>query len=92
VIDDGVGLPVSFSVEENHRLGLNIARTLVQVDLRGTLELIRREEGGTIVRIAFLPTGAPEHEGGARVASPGTGIGPYNRPRPHQATDAPSQK
>jgi two-component sensor histidine kinase/putative methionine-R-sulfoxide reductase with GAF domain len=60
VVDDGVGLPESFSVEENRRLGLNIARTLVQVDLRGTLDLIRGEEGGTIVRIAFVPSGAPD--------------------------------
>ena len=60
VIDDGVGLPGAFSVEGNRRLGLNIARTLVQVDLRGTLELVRRDEGGTIVRVAFVPSGAPE--------------------------------
>jgi hypothetical protein len=28
--------------------------------LRGTLELVRRDEGGTIVRVAFVPSGAPE--------------------------------
>ncbi|HVX31473.1 MAG TPA: sensor histidine kinase, partial [Nitrolancea sp.] len=60
VVDDGVGLPETFSVEENRRLGLNIARTLVQVDLRGRLEMIRRDEGGTIVRIAFVPSGTQE--------------------------------
>ena len=56
VIDDGVGLPHDFSVEHNQRLGLQIARTLVQVDLRGTLQLLRRPEGGTIARITFEPT------------------------------------
>jgi two-component sensor histidine kinase len=60
VIDDGVGLPDEFSVEQNQRLGLHIAKTLVQVDLRGTLDLVRRPEGGTIVRIAFEPSGGGE--------------------------------
>jgi two-component sensor histidine kinase/putative methionine-R-sulfoxide reductase with GAF domain len=56
VIDDGVGLPDEFSIEHNQRLGLHIAKTLVQVDLRGTLQLLQRPQGGTIVRIAFEPT------------------------------------
>jgi len=60
VIDDGVGLPDGFSVEHNQRLGLQIAKTLVQVDLRGTLQLLNRSEGGTIVRIAFEPTSASD--------------------------------
>ena len=60
VIDDGAGLPNEFSIEENQRLGLQIARTLVQVDLRGKLELLAGDDGGTVVRIAFEPSGGGE--------------------------------
>ncbi len=55
--DDGAGLPEDFSLDSNRRLGLNIARTLVESDLRGTLSLERMDEGGTRVRIRFTPSG-----------------------------------
>ena len=39
VVDDGVGLPEGFDPAATGRLGLQIARTLVSGDLRGTLTL-----------------------------------------------------
>ncbi len=57
IADDGSGLPLDFSVDGSRRLGLNIARTLVEADLRGTLALERRDGGGTLVRVTFVPRG-----------------------------------
>jgi two-component sensor histidine kinase len=55
VIDDGVGLPESFELPGGAGLGLQIARTLAEADLGGTLEVARRPGGGTVVRVRFTP-------------------------------------
>jgi len=47
VADDGRGLPRGFSLERTNGLGLQIVRTLVESELRGTLSLRRREPKGT---------------------------------------------
>ncbi|KAA2260970.1 PAS domain-containing protein [Solihabitans fulvus] len=47
VADDGRGLPPGFSLERTERLGLQIVRTLVESELRGSLSLRRRPTGGT---------------------------------------------
>src|SRR5262245_6021002 len=47
VTDDGRGLPRGFSLERSNGLGLQIVRTLVESELRGSLSLRRRERGGT---------------------------------------------
>src|SRR5207237_580421 len=47
VADDGKGLPAGFSLEGSDRLGLQIVRTLVQSELRGTIEVRPRAGGGT---------------------------------------------
>ena len=44
VIDDGVGLPDGFSLQESSNLGLQIVRTLTENELRGTLVLISNSE------------------------------------------------
>ena len=58
VCDDGVGLPEGFDPVRSAGLGLQIARTLVEVDLHGSLHLRAREGGGTVACVRFpLPTG-----------------------------------
>jgi two-component sensor histidine kinase len=47
VTDDGRGLPRGFSLERSNGLGLQIVRTLVESELRGSLSLRRRQRGGT---------------------------------------------
>jgi two-component sensor histidine kinase len=47
VADNGRGLPTGFDLEASERLGLQIVRTLATGELRGTIELRRRAEGGT---------------------------------------------
>ena len=47
VADDGCGLPAGFSLERTDRLGLQIVRTLVDSELRGSLSLRRRQPTGT---------------------------------------------
>jgi two-component sensor histidine kinase/PAS domain-containing protein len=47
ISDDGVGLPRGFSLERTERLGLQIVRTLVDSEIRGSLSLRRREHRGT---------------------------------------------
>ncbi|MGH3799344.1 MAG: sensor histidine kinase [Pseudonocardiaceae bacterium] len=48
VSDDGCGLPPGFSLERAERLGLQIVRTLVGSELRGSLDLQRRQPCGTV--------------------------------------------
>jgi two-component system, sensor histidine kinase PdtaS len=48
VSDDGRGLPPEFSLERAERLGLQIVRTLVGSELRGSLDLQRRQPRGTV--------------------------------------------
>jgi two-component sensor histidine kinase len=47
VADTGQGLPEEFERDGGERLGLQIVRTLVAGELRGTIELHTRPEGGT---------------------------------------------
>jgi two-component sensor histidine kinase len=49
VVDDGVGLPPGFSVEQSGGLGLSIVHTLVTSELGGTIEL--RSDAGTRVHL-----------------------------------------
>jgi two-component system, sensor histidine kinase PdtaS len=52
VTDDGVGLPVGFSLEKGAGLGLQIVRTLVDAELLGSIGMRRRGDGpGTEVLI-----------------------------------------
>ena len=47
VSDDGRGVPQGFSLERTTGLGLQIVRTLVESELRGSLSIHRREPIGT---------------------------------------------
>ncbi len=53
ILDDGVGLPEKFSLDDTDRLGLQIVRTLVEAELGATLELTGRgsEQPGTAVTL-----------------------------------------
>jgi two-component sensor histidine kinase len=51
--DTGQGLPDDFSPEENASIGLDIIRTLVQDDLKGTILFTTRPEGGVRARLLF---------------------------------------
>jgi len=52
VADDGVGLPAGFSLERAPGLGLQIVRTLVDSELRGSISMRRRVDGpGTQVQL-----------------------------------------
>jgi two-component sensor histidine kinase len=53
VTDDGRGLPADFDLERNDGLGLQIAHTLVEKDLAGTLQLERRPTGGSQATLTF---------------------------------------
>lgn len=53
VQDDGAGLREDFHPERNTGLGLQIARTLVEVDLRGSLAIGPGEPEGCVVRVRF---------------------------------------
>jgi two-component sensor histidine kinase len=52
VRDDGQGLPAGFDLAESTQLGLKIVRTLVEGELRGTIELTPVRSGGTAARLA----------------------------------------
>jgi two-component sensor histidine kinase len=49
-------LPVGFELVESTRLGLKIVRTLVEGELRGTIELAPVRSGGTAARLV-VPLG-----------------------------------
>jgi two-component system, sensor histidine kinase PdtaS len=51
VSDDGVGVPEGWTWT-NANLGLRIASTLVESEISGSLDVQRREGGGTICRVA----------------------------------------
>ncbi|MCP4165014.1 MAG: hypothetical protein GY759_03855 [Chloroflexi bacterium] len=57
VADNGQGLPDDFSMDSGTHLGLDIVRTLVQDDLKGTFELIPQAKSGTRAVVNF-PKGA----------------------------------
>lgn len=52
ISDDGVGLPDGFDLGQTRSLGLSIARQFAR-QLGGTLDLMRRPEGGTEARLSF---------------------------------------
>jgi len=60
VIDDGVGLPLDFSLDSVTGLGLSIVRTLVTTELMGTIALERGtadgDRPGTVVRLDLPAT------------------------------------
>ena len=62
VEDDGRGLPADFVLAGSTRLGLQIVRTLVEGELRGSIVLAARDEGGTLAQVD-LPLVAPEPAG-----------------------------
>ena len=55
VTDDGVGVPESWDVITDANLGLQIAMTLVESELGGTLEVERATPNGGTCAIALLP-------------------------------------
>ncbi len=52
VVDDGAGLPDGFDLQASTRLGLQIVRTLVSGELRGSLSLEPRAPRGTRARLS----------------------------------------
>ena len=56
VQDDGQGLPAGFDLPGSPRLGLQIVRTLVEGELRGTIAL-RPHPGGGTEAVVTLPVG-----------------------------------
>ncbi len=57
VLDDGAGLPADFDLSASTRLGLQIVRTLVGGELRGTLDLLQRDTRGTraVLTVPLVP-------------------------------------
>lgn len=53
VTDNGNGVSEGFDARQSSGLGLQIARTLTESDLNGTLDISRRPGGGTVVRVMF---------------------------------------
>jgi hypothetical protein len=53
VADDGAGLPPDFALEGSTRLGLQIVRSLVVGEMRGTLALRSRGQRGTEAVVAI---------------------------------------
>lgn len=62
VTDDGVGVPDDWRLEEDAKLGLRIASTLVESELGGTLDVMRTSpEGGTTCEALLpLPATSPD--------------------------------
>ncbi|MDP3712046.1 MAG: histidine kinase N-terminal domain-containing protein [Mycobacteriales bacterium] len=60
VADDGTGLPEGFDLLGSPRLGLQIVRTLVDGELRGTLELVPGEVGTQARLVVPLVEPAPD--------------------------------
>jgi two-component sensor histidine kinase len=53
VRDDGRGLPAGFSLADSTRLGLKIVRTLVEGELRGSIDLEPTSGAGTAARLVI---------------------------------------
>jgi two-component system, sensor histidine kinase PdtaS len=53
VSDEGKGLPEGFKIANSNRLGLQIVHTLVTGELRGTIDMRPRSEGGTEAVVEF---------------------------------------
>jgi two-component sensor histidine kinase len=58
VVDDGVGLPEDFAMEDTSSLGLSIVRSLVTTQLEGTIVLRPAAPRGTVVELR-VPLQAP---------------------------------
>jgi two-component sensor histidine kinase len=61
VVDDGVGLPERFSLEESKGLGLSIVQALVTGELEGSIEMRDVPGGGAAVRLR-VPVAQPRVE------------------------------
>ncbi|MGK2956987.1 MAG: sensor histidine kinase [Acidimicrobiales bacterium] len=61
VIDDGVGLPSTFVLEESNGLGLSIVRSLVVSQLGGEIVMRGRAESHGTVAEVRVPLDAPQH-------------------------------
>jgi two-component sensor histidine kinase len=61
VVDDGVGLPERFSLEESKGLGLSIVQALVTGELGGSIEVRDVSGGGTAVHLR-VPVAQPRIE------------------------------
>ncbi|GAB09999.1 putative two-component histidine kinase [Gordonia araii NBRC 100433] len=59
VSDNGTGIPEDFDLEGSGSLGLQIVRTLVEIDLGGNVEFANAPGGGTSVRVV-VPVVAAE--------------------------------
>ncbi|HVW79324.1 MAG TPA: histidine kinase N-terminal domain-containing protein [Mycobacteriales bacterium] len=55
VVDSGRGLPEGFAIDSSDRLGLAIARTLVESELGGRLTLQAGETRGTVATVEISP-------------------------------------
>jgi two-component sensor histidine kinase len=53
VDDDGPGLPPDFDIQSTSSLGLQIVRTLIEENLKGTLQLRSRQGGGASAIVEF---------------------------------------
>ena len=58
--DDGIGLPVDFSVEKAKSLGLQIITTLVQDDIGGSFEMKNDHGTRCILRIPKIYSGGEQ--------------------------------
>ena len=67
VVDDGVGLPVGFDLGATSQLGLQIVRTLVSAELRGSLVLTAGEDGCGTRALVDVPL-VPELSAGAELS------------------------
>jgi len=64
VSDDGAGIPDDFDIESSGHLGLQIVRTLVQIDLNGAVEFAGSADGGASVRVVIPLAPPPPGFGG----------------------------
>ncbi|WP_106849497.1 sensor histidine kinase [Blastococcus sp. Marseille-P5729] len=55
VVDDGVGLPDGFALDGAGRLGLQIVQTLVESELRGSIEITRGEAARGTRAVVEIP-------------------------------------
>lgn len=60
IYDDGIGLPIDFSMQNTNSLGLQIVRTLIENDLGGKFRLFSRSGTHAFITIPRLQEGAKE--------------------------------
>jgi two-component sensor histidine kinase len=56
VVDDGIGLPEGFRMEDARGLGLTIVRTFVEGELGGSIELLAAPGGSGTAAVVWIPT------------------------------------